>query len=196
MTGAAPGRCTRAVVNVNLAGFRHSWTTWLLEQSKEILKVYRGLAAEIYTYMVHETPQYTGESVSNWTLAGAHPVYSSSGSMKAAYEASAPRGLRTPWNKASGGGAGSNPAAVEMALGNLHDGLSSVRSVAEPIYIANATRWDASSDVSKIIEGEPHWLRAVNSRSTFPEQAASFVKDIYSGVLTEQQLGHLMRMAT
>jgi hypothetical protein len=49
---------------------------WLKQAEKEAVNAYRGLAAWAFSYIVAETPEFSGESVANWRFSVGSPELS------------------------------------------------------------------------------------------------------------------------
>lgn len=178
----------------NLDGLRRHFADWLGFRAVEATMIFRGLAAEMMLYMIHETPQYSGKTVSNWRLSAKTPLFADDPGFSDKFKAEHIKGVRSPYNKASGGGRGPNFEAMDHAIEVMRKALHGI-SLKDPVFITNATPFDATASVTDIIEKQPSWLRDENVQTMIPVAAASFVRDKYEGVLNALHLAQLTRMA-
>lgn len=159
------------MIKTNIGEVANDFAAWMLEQSKVARDIYAGLAAEVFMYVVQETPQYSGETVSNWRVSYGSPVTSRFSGFKEVYEHDR---FRTPYTKVSGGLP--NQAAVEVALAHMRVNLAKVSDLTQPIYISNATVWDGKGghDVTDLEDPRPGWLRAINSPGRMFERGMAY----------------------
>lgn len=199
-TGPTSGCCTRAVFEIsNLAEFQRGFADWLKEAEQTALSAFRGLGAFAFAYVVEETPQYTGETVSNWRFSIGMPIYSKSSGIK--YErhlqGQSYRGLpvyqKQGWTGDGGvvaQGQGGNPNAMRIARQSLRAGFSAVKSLDDVIVIANATAFTGDRTVGDL-ENNPGWLRAVNQPGQMIGRMSSYVMSNFKEI-TAANLKRLM----
>lgn len=200
-----PGRCTLAVISVNLAEFNRHRSRWLIEEIGKAFQVYKGLVATFYDYHIAHTPQYTGESVSNWTLSPEEPRYSQGTGQKEVFKAQG-RGKNKPYTQAepAGGDGRPNLSAIAIAEASKRAGLAAAR----PIVRGTSTGWDiafpgffmtnatpfSGYPVTALFENTPAgWLRAVNMPGDVTEYAHKHLASLFSGPLDDERVGTLLR---
>lgn len=191
MTAPERGRCTRAVLNVNLAAFHAGFQAWLLEENQKALQVYRGLCAEIFEYIIEETPQYSGEAVSNWTLNAKVALLSMQSGIRSEWRARNAGGVRNTHTKFWGGNP--NMEAIELARAHLRTGLGTVKSLKDTVYIANATQFDDGvKTVGDLEDPQPGWLRAVNLPGHMIQRSVGYNLTRYA-VMSQEESTRLAR---
>lgn len=167
----------------NLAEFRRGWQRALKAFEDTALDVYRGLASTVFSYVVEETPEYTGESVANWTFHVGGALLKTTSGIKTSRAVRRKGGQADPVWQMPGThlmptihtGNGGNPEALTIARDALRAGFQSVKSLADTIFIANATKFDRGDYKVGALENPPGgWLRAVNQPGHMVERAVSY----------------------
>jgi hypothetical protein len=173
------GSCTAAVIKVDNAAFQAGFSKWLKSREQIATMAYRGLVAELYTYVVEETPQYTGESVSNWRM-DTRPVYVSVGAQQQAYKAAA--GKHTPYGKlghpagpGKGSPAAANLSAIAVAKQSMMQLVPNLK-LDQVVCIANGTVFDGHGGINVTHLEKGGWLRAVNEPGRMLEGGLSWIQ--------------------
>jgi hypothetical protein len=179
------------MIRTNIAEFRLGFQRWLQQQEEGALDVFRGLAATAYAYIVEETPEYTGETVANWTFHADGPDLRYTSGIKLGRKVRRQAGKASAvWQKPGAtalptilDGNGGNPAALRLARASLRQGFRSVSSLAQDIWIANATHFDPGGFQVGQLETPPSgWLREVNAPGHMIERAVSYVSDVFARI--------------
>lgn len=196
------------MIKVNAAKFEKGFKDWLKAEQAVVTAAYRGLIAEVYTYVVEETPQYSGQSVSNWRIGVGSVEGGSSTEMKELYKASGKRGTRVPYTKAGhysasdGGGGRPNSMAVLSAYASLGPTLRSITldfgtARTGKVSIANNTQFGKDNGLGfKVtnLENPPDgWLRAVNVPGRMMARALSWVTQDQYSIVGAHNIGFLTR---
>lgn len=191
----ACGSFTAAVIKVNQKAFKEGFDKWMLKQSEQVTLAYRGLVSEVYTYMVQDTPQYTGQTVSNWVMSLTGETKSDT-SIRAAYLAAK---THQPFGKvkhrASPGGGSPrsgkdggvpNLQAVAEAMSSKDTTLKLVQMMPgyelPVVHMTNATSLVGpyvNSVAAIAMNTPPSWLRAVNEPGNVWTNAISWVSSEY-----------------
>lgn len=175
----------------NLAEFKLGFRKWFAQQERAAVAVFRGLSATAFAFVVEETPEYTGETVANWTFhVGSAELKYTSG-IKLSRKVRRQAGKAAPvWQKPGtqmlpsiADGNGGNPAALRLARNALRQGYREVRSLDDVVYIANATHFDPGGFTVGSLETPPGgWLREVNQPGHMAGRAVSYLSDVYRTV--------------
>lgn len=172
------------MLKTNLAEFRAGFNKWLKQQEAAAVQVYRGLAATCFAYVVEETPEYTGESVANWTLRVGSPELKTTSGIKMGRAVRRQGGRVDPvWNKPGTSllpmiaeGSGGNPKALRIAREALRRGFREITSLDQTVWLANATSFDHGNFAVGALEEPPAgWLREVNQPGHMMKRAVSYM---------------------
>lgn len=148
----AVGCCIPAVLKLDMASFTRGYWNWHRKQERRAFHSFKHLAGNLYQYIVMETPQYTGTTVSNWEFSV------NSYGIKTPQAGNALTTLE-PFGKANSGQG--NPIATMAALMEGLRGAAEIKSLSDKVYIYNATPFDDGKSVADF-ENSPGWLRSIN----------------------------------
>lgn len=165
-----------------MAGFEAGFAKWMSETELKVLRSYRALAKGIYTYIVVNTPEFTGTTAASWKFG----VNNIEGSGANYY-----RVEQTPYSLVS-----PNAGAILQGLSEGARGVQDLLSLKDVVYISNPNVFEreplpsgfSSEYVAASIEDSSSagWLRAVNRPGEYPvKTAVSFMlsKPVFSGLL-------------
>jgi hypothetical protein len=175
----------------NQAEYDAGVAAWLAGAEALAVQTYRGLAAYAFTYIMEETPEYTGESVSNWTLNAGAPLAQYQSGIKEEYRA-AKHTRDSAHTKFWAGNP--NMQALQIAEANRDTGLATITSLDEKVYIVNATTFDGigGRTVADLEDPPGGWLRAVNEPGHMIGRAVDYIGQNFAD-LNAAALASLMR---
>lgn len=175
----------------NEAEFDAGLAEWFAQAEALCISAYKGLAAYAYNYVIEETPQYSGETVSNWSLNAGSPLPQTESGIKGEFHS---RRLGRGGAHTKFWSGNPNMEAMELAMAHRDTGLAGVVSLDEKIYIVNATTFDGRGDrtVADLEDPPAGWLRAVNQPGHMIGRAMNYVGQTFSN-LDATALSTLMR---
>ncbi len=156
--------------------FTSGIAAWIKKTEQEVEEVYSGYVSSIYLMLLRETPQWTGNAVSNWNIGVGSPDFSFSTTLL--HESTDPRVLfgGTPENH-KGHLAAQNISKARNAGRTRRIKLKS--GLLPDVYLTNSSKnLEGVSYLHKLESNPSGFLRSVNE----PGHMVARTKDFYSNL--------------
>lgn len=165
----------------NEAEFDAGFAAWLKQAEELAVAAYKGLAAYAFNYIIEETPQYSGETVSNWTLNAGAPLPKYASGIREEFLAEKHTRASAHTKFWSGN---PNMQAMEVAYAHRDSGLATILSLDQKVYIVNATQFDGRGGRTvEDLENPPMgWLRAVNQPGRMIGRACDYIGQRFEAI--------------
>ncbi|MFU8831017.1 MAG: hypothetical protein ACNA7J_02565 [Wenzhouxiangella sp.] len=147
-------------------------------------EVYRGYALAVYHRILTETPQYSGNAVSNWNVSMGQPNYK----VKYTWKES---GSNLRWVPRFSKGA---PPAIMDSVHSNSAIFAGPFTLTAPYYLANAAENLDKKSYIQLLERNPNFfLRPVNEPGQMVERVANSARTF--GILSQARIESLRKLA-